>query len=225
MSDVFAELDEVMRQEKLAKFWHDNGSAIIAFIVLTILGTAAISGYKSWDAGIREAQTATLLATVEAEDFPTNLDLKALNLRGGLEAVTALQAAAKLMNDDKLDEALAIYTALATSKSAPQDMRELGTLMQARLSAAQENADATVLIQSLSAIANRGKSPWRHHAHLDIAILKANAQQDFEGARMHLKAVLDAQGLPTGLTSRAGSLDHVYALKHATITAEKPAQQ
>jgi hypothetical protein len=54
MSDIFQEVDEIMKQERMEKFWKQNGAWIIAFIVLTILGTAAISGYQYCNAGVQE---------------------------------------------------------------------------------------------------------------------------------------------------------------------------
>jgi hypothetical protein len=43
MSDVFAEIDEVMRQERLQKIWNEYGSWIIAGLVILLLATAGAS--------------------------------------------------------------------------------------------------------------------------------------------------------------------------------------
>ena len=74
MADVFQEVDEMMKQERVEKFWKENGRWIIAFVVLTILGTALMSGYKSWNKSVQEKQTGELIAFLDAEDFPNGLD-------------------------------------------------------------------------------------------------------------------------------------------------------
>ena len=222
MSDVFAELDEVMRQEKLAKFWRENGTALIIFVVMTVLVTAGISAYKAWDVKVRKTQTQELLSLMDTPDFPANLDLKALNLRPGLETIATLQAAGVLMKEGKQQDALPLYTSLAGDKSAPREFRDLAILMAARLRAAEANTPEEVagLYESLSQVANNEKTPWRYHAHLDMAVLLADKQQNFEEARTHLAAVIKAEGLPTSLVSKAQALDHVYSLKHDKIKGE-----
>lgn len=222
MSDVFAELDEVMRQEKLAKFWRENGGAIVFFVVMTILTTAGISAYKAWDANVRKTQTAALLSVMDDPAFPENLDLEALDLRGGLEAIARLQAAGVYMKEGKPEEAAPLYASLAADKSAPSEFRDLGILMNARLRAPEVQAGEELenIYSSLSAIAKNGESPWRYHAALDMAALLANKQKNYEEARKHLATLTEAEALPTSLSARAQALDHVYALKQGKVKNE-----
>ncbi len=222
MSDVFAELDEVMRQEKLAKFWRENGGAIIFFVVMTILTTAGISAYKAWDSKVRRTQTEALLAVMDDPAFPANLDLEALNLRGGLDAIGTLQAAGVYMKEGKPELAAPLYAKLAEDKSAPQQFRELGALMNAKLGAqdVQAGEELEKIYSALSAIAGNDKSPWRYHARIDMAVLLANKEQKFEEARQQLTPVIEAKNLPASLSSRAQALDHVYALKQGNVKDE-----
>lgn len=222
MSDVFAELDEVMRQEKLAKFWRENGGAIIFFVVMTILATAGISAYKAWDSKVRRTQTEALLAVMDDPAFPSNLDLEALNLRSGLEAIGTLQAAGVNMKEGKPELAAPLYAKLAEDKSAPQQFRELGALMNAKLGAqdVQVGEELEKIYSALSAIAENDKSPWRYHARIDMAVLLANKEQKFEEARQQLAPVIEAGNLPASLSTRAQALDHVYALKQDKVKDE-----
>ena len=49
MTDLFAEVDEALRQERVAKLWQEYGRYLIGFIATLILLTALISAYKSWE--------------------------------------------------------------------------------------------------------------------------------------------------------------------------------
>ncbi|MCD8562794.1 MAG: hypothetical protein LRY54_01755 [Alphaproteobacteria bacterium] len=48
MTDLLQEVDDMMRQEKLAKLWREHGNFIIGVILAIILATALVSAYKSW---------------------------------------------------------------------------------------------------------------------------------------------------------------------------------
>ncbi len=222
MSDVFAELDEVMRQEKLEKFWKENGKWIVAFVVMTILATAVISAYRGWDSHVKKEQTTAIFNALDEKDFPESFDIDALKLRPGTKALATLQAAGVYMDKKNKEEALKLYTRLAEDKATPADWRGLGTLMSARLKAetAQNPEDIAALYKDLESLTNNGKSPWRFHAHIDMAVLLANKEQKFGEARKQLAAVLEAQGLPETLTTRAEKLDHIYELEQNKVKSE-----
>ncbi|NLH80721.1 MAG: tetratricopeptide repeat protein, partial [Phyllobacteriaceae bacterium] len=46
MADIFNEIDEELRQEKLKKFWDRWGVAILAAAVAVVL---AVAGWRVWD--------------------------------------------------------------------------------------------------------------------------------------------------------------------------------
>ena len=78
MSDIFAEVDAFMRQERLAKIWHDNQAFILIVIIGSIVFTGALAGYRSWDASVQTAQTERAFELTEALNFPDNFEVAAL---------------------------------------------------------------------------------------------------------------------------------------------------
>ena len=48
MSDILQEVDEALKQDKMAKLWQDYGRYIIAALVLVVLMTAAKSAYEHY---------------------------------------------------------------------------------------------------------------------------------------------------------------------------------
>lgn len=209
MSDLLAEVDEAIRQEKLAKFWHDNGSLIITFVVVTILATAAISGYRTWNTNAKATQTAELIALQDASDYPSNIIDSDLDFRPSIRGIALLSAAGTFMEQEKPQDAQKLYARLATDSKIPEEFRHLGILMNARLNQTTgkdvQNSD---ILASLHPILN-SKSPWKPHAQIDAAILEAD--QNPQKALELLNAVADTPDLPQTLYERAQKLHHVYS--------------
>jgi hypothetical protein len=214
MADLFAELDEVMRQERMEKVWHDYGHYIIGFIVGTILLTASISGYKSWNTSVQEKQTAQVLTLQGAADYPQNvLDTADLDLRGSLKGLTLVSAAGTFADKGQADEALALYERAAADSSIPAQFSHLAALMVVRYGVDVDGADAAALLAQMKTVYSDAKSPWAYHARLEAAVIEAHLNMDYEAARVHLNVVRDTAGLPKTLTDKAQALDHVYGLK------------
>ncbi|MEZ5919380.1 MAG: hypothetical protein R3D66_05595 [Alphaproteobacteria bacterium] len=111
MADIFAEVDEAMRQERVEKFWKENGSLILTFVLLTILATAGFSGYRTWDAKIRATQTDALIGLLDDPAFPEKaLEEGTLDLRPNLEGLALLNAAGTLAEQGKTEDALAAFS-------------------------------------------------------------------------------------------------------------------
>lgn len=215
MSDIFAEVDEVMKQERLEKIWAQYGNLILTFIIGTIVLTGAVSGYRSWDNSVKEKQTEVLSTVLAAENFPDNVDVTALELTGDVRAVALMTAGSQALNGETPDAARAavFYKAVADDASISAEFRGLASLMVARLSG-EEVGDAVPLYE---AIYNNEKSLWRYHAALDLAALYAHEKGDLVKAREYLAVIIGApaQTVPPSLVRRAESLDHVYAVRQS----------
>lgn len=214
MTDLLQEVDDMMRQEKLAKLWREHGNFIIGAMVAVIIGTGVFSGVKSWNQHERTTQTQTLMEAMEKPDFAAHVQDVVKDLNPGLKTVALLNAAGTALKDKKSAEALALFKGVAEDARAPADLSGFALLMQTRLSKPEERP---ALLARLEALSASDASPWRFHAALEAAALKASTQ-DFTGARKLLLVVLAVDSavagqLPAGLLERARALDHVYALK------------
>lgn len=211
MADVFQEVDEMMKQERLEKFWKENGSWVIAFVVLTILGTAVISGYKSWDRSVKEKQTAELIAILDAPTFPENVKQEEVSdFRPALRAIANLSAAQSYQNNNDAENALKLYQAVAEDSGISEQMRDLAVVMAARLDATKSVDEK---LETLKSVYSSSTSPWRYHAYMDAALLQAHEKQDYEAARQLLANVSAGEAAPASLKENAKKLDHVYAVK------------
>lgn len=210
MSDLLAEVDEAMRQERMEKFFKEHGKTVLAFIVLTVVLTGAISFYKHWNKAQQEKGTAALTALLDEASFPENITAEtALDMRGGLRGVALLTAGSAYLDQDKAAEALPLYKRAADDKGIPADLRDLATIMMVRL---DEGADEDAIAR-LQPIIKDKNNPWRYQAALEAATLHANALNDYAAALELLNTIQQAQNLPETLTNKARALSQIYALK------------
>ena len=224
MSDLLAEVDEAMRRERLEKFWHENKSAIIVFIATLILGTAAISAYKTWTRHIRIQNTNALYTALDNETFPNNITPGAdLNVEDDLKALALLNAASSYLEQEQIPEALALYEQVAQDKTITKDMRDLATLLQVRLRTQQENENPEDLIALLKPITTDPGSTSYAHALLESAVLEARTQ-NYAKALENLEILKEIPDLPETIYVKTQSLSHVYSLKD-TETKAKTSEQ
>ena len=208
MSDLLAEVDEAMRQERLAKFWHENKTFIIFFVVLTIVATGALSAYRTWDANTQAEQTAELIALQEASDYPANILDSELDFRPSIRGIALLSAAGTAMQRDNKEQAQTLYARLARDTKIPDDYRYLGILMNVRLQNEAGEKQPQELLSALDPVLS-DNTPWKPHAQIDAALIQADHNP--QEAITLLNAVADTPDLPASLYERAQKLHHVIS--------------
>ena len=209
MADVFQEVDEMMKQERLEKFWKENGLWIIALIILSIAGTAAFSAYKSWNKNVKEQQTAELIALLDAPDFPAGIDETVAEFRAPLRGIALLSAAQKYQTDENAEQALETYKKVAIDDSIPEEFRHMGQIMAVRL---DNTLSADQKLEQLQAIQNNESSPWQYHAYMEGALIQAHEKNDYAAARTLLEPLKERENVPSSMKEKANKLDHVYAV-------------
>lgn len=225
MADLFREVDEAMRQERMMKFWEENKLFIIGVVLGTILLTGALSAYRSWNNAVKEEQTAAVLAMQEDINYPQNvLETEDLDVRGGLRGIALLQAAGMFQNQDKPDEALTLYQRISADKAIPDELHHLGVLMSVRMQMDKDNTDADELLNELSPVLKTKSSPWVNHARIEAALIHAHKKGDYDSAISLLQKVEAQKDIPASLTSRAKALIHIFTTRQQSPAAQKDEQ-
>ncbi|MGH1404780.1 MAG: tetratricopeptide repeat protein [Alphaproteobacteria bacterium] len=210
MSNIFVEVDEAIKQERLEKIWKDYGGLVVGFIAAIILGTAANAGYKSWKVIQNEKQTSLFFSVIEKPNYTID-DLTAItpDLKQGLQDLTELHAAGKALENGDTAQAMDLYKQVAQGNTKTA----FGQMAQYMVATLSDNADITNKLSALDAITSDANHPWRYHAHLDTALIKANITGDIASARTHIKSIIDAEKAPEGLKKKAQSLNIIYRLQ------------
>ena len=77
MSDIFQEVDEAVRREKLEKLWKRYGNFVIAAAVVALLAVGGWRGYQWWDAKQAAQAGAAFDAAAELADQGKTEDAEA----------------------------------------------------------------------------------------------------------------------------------------------------
>lgn len=208
MSEIFREVDEELRQDKLKEQWARNGKYMIAAAVVVVGTVVAYKGWEAYEIQQREDAAALYL---EAAQLSSQNDLSGaaaklgqLASEGnlGYKIVGMLQQAAVLSQADDKEGAGAIYQKLAADPDVPSRYQELAVLLMAMQQS--DSADPGNLIERLESLSADGK-PWRYSAREVTAGLYLRLN-DLPAARETLLGLADDLDAPAGTRARATEL-------------------
>jgi hypothetical protein len=165
--DIFSEVDEEVRRDRMLKLWKRFGPILIGAVVLFIAGMAGKIYWDQWREGLRIAESdryqraVALMTQGDADAGAPILEDLGKNSKFGYKLLARLQLAAELARAGKRDEALAAYDAIAGEGGAERRYRDYAALMAASLTIDQGDFDgAAARLQPLMAEG----APWAFSA-------------------------------------------------------------
>jgi len=205
VADLFKEVDEDLRREKLEKLWKKFAPLIIGFAVLFIGGMAGrvywvdlqeqqrIAESDRYQAALFEITTGRQSEALEA------LQEIAATSKYGYDLLAELQAASLLIQKGRVDEGLATYDSISSNSDFDRRYRDYAALLAAMVVLDQAYYDeATVRLEPLV----RGDGSWAFSAR-ELLGLMAMEKEDWAGAEAtFLQLSLDPEA-PEELQGRA----------------------
>tara|TARA_B100000749_G_C18433650_1_gene469103 strand:- start:1125 stop:1778 length:654 start_codon:yes stop_codon:yes gene_type:complete len=166
MDDIFKEVDEELREERLTKIWKRIGPYVIGILSGAIIITSAVIGYREYDETQRQnwgVQFAEAMNLSEEGNWQESLDLfdtltEKTNL--GYKTLSLFQAASLYARNGNKEKALEIYQSLE-NEALDENFRDLATLMLIYLQF--DNADPEILEKRIEKLASKG-NPWYYNA-------------------------------------------------------------
>ncbi|MEQ8967017.1 MAG: tetratricopeptide repeat protein [Azospirillaceae bacterium] len=207
MADVFREIDEELRQDRVKTAARRYGPIIGGIAAVVILGTAAWTGWSQWQESRAEGRTTALAQALDRADG-SPVEARALLDElaaggGGSQAVLARYNAAALAAEAG-DTAAAVeaFRAIAADSSVDQALRD-AALVTAALHAL-EIEDPGQVAAEVEPLAT-GDGPWRFSAR-EIQAAAALRQGDTARAGDIAADLAEAVEAPPGLRQRAAEL-------------------
>ncbi len=203
MTNIFDEIDEELRRDRVAAFWKRHSTKLIALAVILVAGVGAWRFYEnrqleaSQQAGARF--DAALQLTRDGKTAEAEQALSAIvqdNVRGYRD-LARLRAAAEAGRTDAA-KGIAAFQAIASDAAVPQELQQLATLRAAMLRLDTE--DPKAVMATLEPLASP-TAPFRNSARelLGLAALKAG---DYEAAGRWFDQIVTDRSAPAALMSR-----------------------
>lgn len=209
MSDIIREVDEELKRENWQKLWKRYGKFLIGAAVFSVAATAAVVGWREYDASQRLAigdRFAAMLADAESSDTPAAsadaLSAFAAGAPDGYAMLARLREAKLRADAGDRAAAIAIYDSIAGDGSADRMFRDLAILYSVRTQA--DDGDPDALIARLSPLGAE-TGTWRYSARELTAILHLRAG-DIEASRAAYQQLADDLLAPQGLRARAAEM-------------------
>ncbi|MFG1282796.1 tetratricopeptide repeat protein [Xanthobacter autotrophicus] len=204
MTDIFHEIEEDLRRERLRKLWDRFGGLIIAAIVLVVVGAGGWSGYKYWRHQQAVAASTAFQSAVslfdegKMQEAETAFGALAKDGPAGYRTLSLFRGAAAAAARDKA-AGVAAFDAIAADASLPALVRELAQLRAALILV--DTSSLADVKQRVAAIA-AGTGPLRNSAREALALAELKAG-DAAAANKTATDITSDSETPPGVRSRA----------------------
>lgn len=205
MPDIFSEVDEEVRRERLTRLWRRFGPWLIAALVLFIAGVAGKLYWDHWREGQRRAESdryqSALRQLNQGETDAALVTLKDLaeDSNFGYGMLARLQIASSLAREGKRQDALRVFDELAADDSINQRYRDYAALMAATLTIDEQAFDDA--LARLQPLMNAG-APWEFSAR-ELYGTTLYLKGDYQSATKIFSDLLQGENTPPDMASRA----------------------
>jgi hypothetical protein len=205
MSDIFDEVGEDLRRDRLTGLWKRYGWVLYVAAGLVVAGTAAWRGYDYWATSRANAAGdaySQVLASVKAGDHKALAESLAVYGSGApkqYQVLARFRAASEHAAMGEMDNALAAFEDLSKTSGVDQPLRDLAAVRAALIAVDRENIDQ---IRARVDIYNNDISPWRHAAR-EIVALAAVRAEDWKLVGEEARKLIDDPTTPSGARNRA----------------------
>jgi hypothetical protein len=212
VADIFHEVDEEVRRERLARIWQRYSGLIIAACVLVVAGVGGWRGYEwyvarqSAAAGVRFEAAVTLAEQGKAAEAQAAFAKIAADAPAGYRTLALFRAAAQVAKTNKA-EAVKAYDALASDPSLTPLWQDLAAIRAGLLSV--DTASLADMQRRLEPLADSSRV-YRHSAR-DLLALSAWRAKDMTAAKKYLDMIAGDAETPPGIRSRADVLAALMA--------------
>jgi hypothetical protein len=212
LADIFHEVDEEVRRERLQKLWDKYSIYIIALAVLIVAGIGGWRGYEYWQQKLAAAAGAKFEAALTLSDQGKHTQAEqafakiAAEAPAGYRVLARFRAAAELAQE-KPAEAVKAYDAIAGDLALSQTLQDLAALRAAMLLA--DKAPLAEMQKRLQPLTEPGRT-FRASAR-ELLALSAWHNHDAAAARKYIDMIAADAETPSGTRARAEVLSALIA--------------
>jgi hypothetical protein len=203
LSDIFHEVDEEVRREKLQQLWERHSNLIVAAALLIVLAVAGWRGYEWWEAKKAAESGAQFEAAISLAEAGKQAEAQATFAKiaqdgsSGYRTLARFREAAELAKTDA-PAAVQAYGALAADSSLGRTLQDLAAIRGGLIGVdTVPLAELTAKLEPLTA-ADR---PFRHTAR-ELLALSAWRNGDSAAAKRWFDLITTDSDTPAGTRQR-----------------------
>jgi hypothetical protein len=212
VSDIFSEVDEEVRRERLQQLWDKYSIYIIAVAVLIVAGIGGWRGYEYWVAQKAAVAGAAFESAIILSEQGKHAEAQAAFAKVATEApqgyaVLARFRAAAELAQVKTEDAVKAYDALAADNSLGSNWQDLAALRAGLLVVdSAPFADLRTRLEPLT-------EPTRVYRHTARELLALSAWRagDVAAARRYVNLIASDGETPPGARTRIEALSALLA--------------
>lgn len=213
MVDIFTEIQEDLRRDRMVAFWSRWGNWLVGGLAAVFIVAIAFIVWREWQARQNAASSVAYGQAIEvaqAGDVEKALkDLEALRNNGGYGVLARLRAGAILAEKGDKAAAMTVYDSLSKDSSADPVYRDLATVRFVMLQV--DDGQPAELMARLAPLMAQG-SAWRPSATELTALLEKRAG-NVDRARDLYKQLSEDPATPPSLRQRAGEMLATFGTK------------
>jgi len=213
--DIFSEVDEDLRREKLEKAWKKYAPYIIGLIVIFIGGMAGRVYWKDYEESKKIIESdhyqAAIAALHDGRDQEAQTELEAISKGSneGYELLAQLQLAGDQAKQDNLDEALSIYDQVSGNTKFEDRYRQFANLMAGMILVDQDRYDeARVRLAQLE-----GEDSFWSFSAQEMLGLMALEQENYDEAADIFRTLSITPNTPQEMKARAGEFLQIIDIR------------
>jgi hypothetical protein len=212
VADIFHEVDEEVRRERLQKLWDRYSIYVFAVAFLIVAGIGAWRGYEYWQAKQEAAAGAAFEQALSLSEAGKHGEAEAAFAKiaseapAGYRLLARFKAAAELAQTQQAD-AVKAYDALAADGSLGNALQDLAAVRSGML--VVDSASVSDMQRRLDAASAAGRA-FRHSAR-ELLALSAWRNHDLTAARRYLEMIATDAETPPGARARADVLSALIA--------------
>lgn len=203
MADIFQEIDEDLRRDRMAKLWARYGKYAIGAAVLVVAATAAGVFYQNWRQqqyqalGLKYVETTFASRDGDTAKAVNGFEALAAEDKAGYGLLARVQAAALKAKGTDKEGGLAALSAIAADGTIDPVYRDLATVLAGLYSVDQAKPDETI-----ARVKPLADGPW-HFTALEVTALAQLKAGDKTAALKTYQELADDLGAPASLRARA----------------------
>jgi hypothetical protein len=203
VSDIFHEVDEEVRRERLKQLWERHSNLIVALALLVVLGVGGWRGYDWWENKKAAESGAAFEAAVALAESGKDADAQAAFAKlakdgaGGYRVLARFREAAELAKGDPA-AAVKAYDALAADSSLGRALQDLAAVRAGF--ALVDTAPLPELTARLEPLTGADR-PFRHIAR-ELLALGAWRTGDTAAAKRWIDLIAADPETPAGTRQR-----------------------